>query len=67
VALWSYSAGNYERTMAFEYFAGWVAVFTSAAGAFGIINGGAEAVTAMKGAPSALVKSLTGKGDGRTS
>ncbi len=65
VIIWAYSAGTYARPQTWDYFAGWIAVFTSAAGAFGIINGGAEAVTAMKGAPSALIKSLTGTGDGR--
>ena len=65
VGIWGYSVGSYERTQAWGYFAGWIAVFTSAAGAFGIVNGGVEAVTAMKGAPSAIVKSLTGTGDGR--
>lgn len=65
VGLWGYSVGTFERTQTFQYFAGFVAVLTSAAGAFGIINGGAEAITAMKGAPSAIIKSLTGTGDGR--
>lgn len=65
VVVWGYSQGTYERPETWAFFSGWVAVFTSAAGVFGIVNGGAEAVTAMKGAPSALIKSLTGPGDGR--
>lgn len=65
VVVWAYSVGNYDRPQLWGYFAGWIAVFTSAAGVFGIVNGGAEAVTAMKGAPSAIIKSLTGSGDGR--
>jgi hypothetical protein len=60
VALWAYSTGSYSRPQTWDYFAGWIAVFTSAAGAFGIVNGGADAVTAIKGAPSAIIKSLTG-------
>lgn len=65
VGIWGYSAGDYVRAATWDYFAGWIAVFTSAAGAFGVINGGAEAVTAMKGAPGAIIKSLTSTGDGR--
>lgn len=65
VGVWAYSQGNYGRPETWGYFAGWIAVFTSAAGVFGIVNGGAEAVTAMKGAPSAIIKSLTSTGDGR--
>lgn len=64
VGIWEYSAGTYARSQTWDLFAGWIAVFTSAAGAFGIINGGAEAVTAIKGAPTAIFKSLTTTGDG---
>lgn len=65
VALWGYSVGTFARTQTFEYFAAWIAVLTSAAGAFGIVNGGAEAVTSVKGAGAAIVKSLTtGTGKG---
>lgn len=64
VAIWGYSLGTYSRPQTWDYFAGWIAVFTSAAGAFGIVNGGAEAVTAIKGAPSAILKSFTSTGDG---
>lgn len=65
VALWGYSAGTFARATTWDFAAGWIAVFTSAAGVFGVVNGGAEAVTAMKGAPSAILKSLTSTGDGR--
>lgn len=60
VGVWGYSAGDYVRAQTWDYFSGWIAVFTSAAGAFGIVNGGAEAVTAIKGAPAAIIKSLKG-------
>lgn len=35
VVLWGYSEGSYERAKTFEYFVGWLAVVTSAAGVFG--------------------------------
>lgn len=66
VTIWGYSAGSYVRAQTWDYFAGWIAVFTSAAGAFGIVNNAADAVTVVKGAPSAIIKSLTGNSDGGT-
>jgi O-antigen/teichoic acid export membrane protein len=51
VAFWSYSVGTYERTQAFAYFAGWIAVSTSAAGVFGFTRAATSAVTAAKAPP----------------
>ncbi len=51
VAFWGYSVGNFERTRAFEYFAGWIAVATSAAGVFGFTRASTTAVTAAKAPP----------------
>lgn len=45
VAFWGYSAGTFERAKAFEYFAGWIAVATSAAGVFGFTRSIPAAVT----------------------
>jgi hypothetical protein len=65
VCLWGYSTGPFVRAQTWDYFAGWASIFLSACGAFGVINGGAEAVTALKNAPTALIRSLTTAGDGR--
>lgn len=51
-AFWGWSVGNYERARAFEYFAGWIAVATSAAGVFGFTRASSSAVTAMKAPPA---------------
>jgi hypothetical protein len=60
VAFWGYSVGNYERARAFEYFAGWIAVATSAAGVFGFSRASAAAVTSLHPPPN------DGAGSGRT-
>jgi hypothetical protein len=51
VAFWGYSKGTFERTLAFEYFAAWISVATSAAGVFGFTRATSSAVTAMKAPP----------------
>jgi O-antigen/teichoic acid export membrane protein len=51
VAFWGYSVGTFERTQAFAYFAGWIAVSTSAAGVFGFTRAAPAAVTAAKAPP----------------
>lgn len=53
VAFWGYSTGTFERTRAFEYFAGWIAIATSAAGVFGFTRAGTAAVTAAVTAATA--------------
>lgn len=63
VVFWGYSVGTFERARAFEYFAGWIAVSTSAAGVFGFTRAATTAVIAAKAPPgdgagsSATVKS----------
>jgi len=49
--VWS-SAGIFERQMAFQYFAGWITVSTSAAGVFGFTRAATGAVTSAKAPPS---------------
>jgi hypothetical protein len=44
VVFWGYAEGSYERAKAFEYFAGWIAVATSAAGVFGFTRAASDAV-----------------------
>lgn len=51
VVFWGYSVGTFERMKAFEYFAGWIAVSTSAAGVFGFTRAANTAVTAAKAPP----------------
>lgn len=51
VVFWGYSAGTYERAHAFDYFAAWIAVSTSAAGVFGFTRAANTAVTAAKAPP----------------
>jgi hypothetical protein len=48
VILWGFSEGSYERAKTFEYFVGWLAVVTSAAGVFGFTRGSAESLTQFK-------------------
>lgn len=52
VAFWSWSRGTFEQARAFEYFAGWIAVSTSAAGVFGFTRAAPAAVTAAKAPPA---------------
>jgi O-antigen/teichoic acid export membrane protein len=63
VTFWGYSVGTFERTQAFAYFAGWIAVATSAAGTFGFTRAGVAAVTAAKPLPP---PPETGAGGGLT-
>lgn len=51
VAFWAWGEGSFARPVAFEYFAGWIAVATSAAGVFGFTRAGGEAVTRMTAPP----------------
>jgi hypothetical protein len=52
VVFWGYSEGTFARTVAFQYFAGWIAVATSAAGVFGFTRATTSAVTAAKAPPA---------------
>lgn len=51
VAFWGWSSGDFNRSSAFGYFAGWIAVATSAAGVFGFTRSGPASVTATKAPP----------------
>lgn len=62
VALWGWSVGTFERARAFEYFAGWIAVATSAAGVFGFTRAASTAVTAAKHPPGGAGSSTTTAG-----
>lgn len=48
VWLWGWSAEMLSRASAFQFFYGWVAVLTSAAGVFGLIRATPEAITSFK-------------------
>ncbi len=68
VAFYGYSVGTFERVRAFEYFAGWIAVATSAAGVFGFTRAANTAVTSAKAPPNdGAGSSRTVKGDGERS
>lgn len=51
VVFWGWSTGDFGRASAFGYFAGWIAVATSAAGVFGFTRAGAEAVASAMPPP----------------
>lgn len=53
VAFWAWSEGSFDRAQSFNYFAGWVAVATSAAGIFGFTRAASGAVSSMKPPPEA--------------
>jgi hypothetical protein len=62
VVFWGWSTGDVTRATAFNYFAGWIAVMTSAAGVFGFTRSTGENMVKFKGTgdgdaklPSALV------------
>lgn len=48
VAVWGYSAGDFTRETTWDYFAGWAAVLTVAAGAFHIMEESRGAVNGIK-------------------
>jgi len=52
LAFWGYSKGTFERTVAFDYFAAWVLITTSAAGVFGFTRAAAEAITKTSPPPA---------------
>jgi hypothetical protein len=52
VAFWGWSVGTFERTQAFAYFAGWIAVATSSAGIFGFTRAGSDAMVKTTSPPS---------------
>ena len=48
VIFWGIAEGQFERTRLFEYFAGWIAVATSAAGVFGFTRATPHMLTKMR-------------------
>lgn len=59
VAVWGYTRGEVLRSEAFDYFAGWIAVATSAAGVFGFTRAAASTVTRVKPPPGGAGQSPT--------
>ena len=49
VAFWAWAQNDFTRDQAFAYFAGWIAVMTSAAGVFGFTRATGNALTTMRG------------------
>ena len=45
VGFWGYAEGSFERTKAFEYFAGWISVALNAAGVYGFTRAAVSSVT----------------------
>jgi hypothetical protein len=52
VAFWGWSSGDFSRASAFAYFAGWIAVTTSAAGVFGFTRAASTAVSSASAPPA---------------
>lgn len=52
VAVWAFTQPMIARTEAFQYFAGWIAVATSASGVYGFTRASAAAVTRLTPPPS---------------
>lgn len=48
VAFWAWTQDNFARQTAFDYFAGFVSVAAAAAGVFGFVREGSEAVASMR-------------------
>jgi hypothetical protein len=61
VGFWAWSTGDLSRANSFLYFAGWIAVATSAAGVFGFTRAASEAVTKATGPPAGAGASPTVK------
>jgi len=59
VAFWAWSSGDFSRASSFAYFAGWIAIATSAAGVFGFTRAGSEAITKTGGQPPGAGASAT--------
>jgi hypothetical protein len=59
VAFWAWSTGDFDRAKSFGYFAGWIAIATSAAGVFGFTRAGSEAITKTSGPPAGAGASPT--------
>lgn len=51
VTVWGFTKGSFDHTVAFDYFAGWITVATSAAGIYGFTRSGAASLVATKDPP----------------
>lgn len=51
VGVWGWSKGNLDRTVAFDFFAGWLSVALNAAGIFGFTRAASSAVTKATAPP----------------
>ena len=58
-AFWAWTTGDFGRTTAFGYFAGWVAIATSAAGVYGFTRAASTAITATSEPPAGAGNSAT--------
>lgn len=61
VAFWGWSTGDVTRASSFGYFAGWIAVSTSAAGVFGFTRASGDAVAKMTAPPAGAAQNPTVK------
>ena len=59
--LWAFTAGNFGRDTAFDYFAGWVAVAMTAAGIYGFSRSLPSSLTAKSSPPEGAAQERTGK------
>jgi hypothetical protein len=63
VVFWGWSVGTLtERTQAFQYFAAWILVATSAAGVFGFTRAAGSAMVKTSSPPAGAGAELTVKG-----
>ncbi len=60
-AIWAYSQPAFDRANLFGYFAGVIAVATSAGGVFGFTRAGSDAITSTKSPPAGAGQSATTK------
>ena len=63
-AVWAYSQPAFDRANLFSYFAGVIAVATSAAGVFGFTRAGSDAITSTRTPPAGAGQSATVKAGG---
>lgn len=61
VTIWVWSEALFEQQLVFGYFAGWIAVATSAAGVFGFTRATREAVTSTQTPPGGAGQNPTRK------
>lgn len=64
VALFGYSNVGFAQAVAWSYFAAWAAVFSSAAGIFGIINAAPDQALQIGKGVARMTQMITGTGDG---